>query len=303
MTANPHRLLLVDDDPTCLELLCAYFESADYRVETAHNGLEARDLIYQHPADYFSAYVLDYHMPGLDGISLLQELKSSHHYQMVPAIMQTSADSAEDIQRGIEAGAFYYLLKPFSKNHLLSLVETAVNGYATYQKLQRDSLRLAATFPHSLQLLQQAKFRFRTLTEARQLSQMVSLLTPEPQKTAIGLFEIMVNAIEHGNLGIGYAEKTRLMASNALQDEIERRQALPENAHKYAEMEIERHADRIDISIQDQGAGFDYQPYLEFSLERAMDNHGRGLMMANKLSFDRLQFANGGSRVYCTIQL
>ncbi|MBD3754765.1 MAG: response regulator [Gammaproteobacteria bacterium] len=303
MTESTHRLLLVDDDPTCLALLCAYFESANYQVETARNGIEARERIYQHPADYFSAYVLDYHMPELDGISLLLELKHNHHYQMVPAIMQTSADSAEDIQRGIEAGAFYYLLKPFSKNHLLSLVETAVNGYATYQKLQRDSLRLAATFPQSLQLLERAKFRFRSLTEARQLSQMVSLLTPEPHKTAIGLFEIMVNAIEHGNLGIGYAEKTRLMASNTLQEEIERRQALPENLHKYADLEIQRHADRIDISIQDQGTGFDYQPYMEFSLERAMDSHGRGLMMANKLSFDRLLFLEGGSRVCCTIQL
>ncbi|MDG6774482.1 response regulator [Thiomicrorhabdus sp. ZW0627] len=300
-TANQkrHRLLLVDDDPTNLALMCAYFDSTNYEIVTATDGVMAKQIILDHPYDYFSAYVFDYRMPFKDGITLLIELKNDIHYRLVPAILQTSADSHEDIQRGIQAGAFYYLLKPFSKAHLLSIVDAAVKGFSNHLEITRQAVSLS----EALNLLQDAHFTFKTIDQAKHLSNILAFLTRDPQKIGIGLFELMLNAIEHGNLGIGYEEKTKLIENDQWQAEIARRASLPENKKKFVNVEVEHHTNHLDITIEDMGKGFDYQPFMDFSIDRAMDNHGRGIMMANKLSFDRLEFSKNGSRVTCTVQL
>lgn len=299
MSTRPLRLLLVDDDLVNLTLLSSYFDSTDYQVITAKDGFEALEIILANPSDYFSAYLLDYKMPKKDGVTLLQELKADARYEMVPAILQTSADSHEDINRGIQAGAFYYLLKPFSKKHLFSIVDAAVKGFADHQQIINNHYNQR----ERTELLNNAHFTYKTIEQAKNLSHTLAYLTPKPQKVAIGLFELLVNAVEHGNLGIGYQEKTRLIQAGELQLEIQKR--LKQDAYKkrVVEVSIERHEKELTITITDMGDGFDSTAYLDFSIERAMDSHGRGIMMASKLSFDRLHYSKKGNTVYGTLLL
>jgi len=294
-----HHLLLVDDDPTSLALLSAYFENTPYQVITASDGIQAQEIIYSHPENFFSAYLFDYHMPHKDGITLLNELKSDARYAMVPVILQTSADSHQDINRGIRAGAFYYLLKPFSKGHLLSIVEAAVKGFTNHQQAANKVYSQA----QAAQLLKTAHFSFKTIEQAKHLANILADLTPNPQKVGIGLFELMINAVEHGNLDIGYHEKTRLVHNDQLKQEIEHRLALPENRDKQVDVKIKQQQGKLTVVIHDMGKGFDSEPYLDFSIDRAMDNHGRGIMMAKNLSFDHLQYSKKGNEVTCTVKL
>ena len=291
--------MLVDDDSINLALLSAYFEETDYQITRAKDGVEALKIILKHPGNYFSAYLFDYKMPNKDGVTLLKELKADPRYEMVPAILQTSADSHEDINRGIQAGAFYYLLKPFSKKHLFSIVDAAVNGFANHQKILSNTHNQI----ERTRLLKSAHFNYKTIGQAKNLSHTLAYLTPKPQKVAIGLFELLVNAVEHGNLGIGYQEKSKLIHSGQLQTEIQRRLKLDAYKDKLVDVVIEREASKLTITITDMGDGFDSTPYLDFSIERAMDNHGRGIMMASKLSFDHVQFSEKGNTVRCTIFL
>ena len=113
----------------------------------------------------------------------------------------------------------------------------------------------------------------------------------------------MVNAIEHGNLGITYAEKTDLMLASAWSTEVERRLALPENQNKYAALHFEATDDTIRIHIKDQGRGFDWQKYLEFAPERLTDPHGRGIATTRIVAFSTLQYLGCGNEVICTIPL
>ena len=297
MQKRIHRLLLVDDDPISLALLSAYFDETDYQLIQANDGVQALDIIQSHPNDYFSAYLFDYRMPNKDGITLLQELKSDVRYEMVPAILQTSADSHEDINRGIQSGAFYYLLKPFSKTHLLSIVEAAVKGFTNHQQIINKTYNQV----ESAQLLKSGHFTYKTIEQAKNLSNILAFLTPKPQKVAIGLFELLVNAVEHGNLEIGYQEKTMLIHHDQLQAEIQKRLKMTAYKDRFVDVLIERKGQSLLITITDMGNGFDSQPYLDFSIERAMDNHGRGIMMANKLSFDDLRYSEKGNVVFCTI--
>ena len=72
----------------------------------------------------------------------------------------------------------------------------------------------------------------------------------------IGLFELLINAIEHGNLGLSHEEKAALLAHGQLDEERERRLALPEYAARYVTTTFRRYPDRIEIEIEDQGDGF-----------------------------------------------
>ena len=77
--------------------------------------------------------------------------------------------------------------------------------------------------------MRQARFHFRTLEEAANLAYKIAACFPEPQKAAFGLNELMHNAVEHGNLGIGYDEKANLLRSGSWREEVERRLNFPEN--------------------------------------------------------------------------
>ena len=86
----------------------------------------------------------------------------------------------------------------------------------------------------SFDLIQTCKFTFRTLAEAESLAAFMANCFPEPERVLPGLGELLVNAIEHGNLGIGYEKKTELVELGIWRSEIERMQNLPENIMKYA---------------------------------------------------------------------
>lgn len=59
--------------------------------------------------------------------------------------------------------------------------------------------------------------------------------------------------------------------------------------------------DRVEFTIRDQGDGFDWSKYLDFSPERAFDTHGRGIALARKLSFDSFEYLGNGNTVIAAI--
>ena len=108
---------------------------------------------------------------------------------------------------------------------------------------------------------------------------------------------MLVNAIEHGNLGIDFHEKSRLKEQDCWQQEVERRLALPENREKYVRIEIARVGAEWEFLIADQGEGFAWADFLEFSPERAFAPNGRGIVLARQLAFSSMEFEGGGNCV------
>ena len=128
--------------------------------------------------------------------------------------------------------------------------------------------------------MRQARFNFRTLEEASNLAYRLAACFPEPQKAAFGLNELMRNAVEHGNLGIGYDEKANLLRSGGWQEEVNRRANLLENQDKFASLTFETTEEAVVIRIKDRGRGFDWQRYMDFSLERATAPHFQGCIQS-----------------------
>jgi anti-sigma regulatory factor (Ser/Thr protein kinase) len=155
----------------------------------------------------------------------------------------------------------------------------------------------------SLSLITDATFTYQNLQQAYDLGTMLANTCPDPTRTVVGLTELLVNAIEHGNLGITYEEKSKLNAVGNWSEEVDRRLADPENAEKRAVVRFERVGSEIHFTIKDEGKGFNWTPFLEVEPQRAFDTHGRGIAMANLLSFDRLEYIGSGNEVRATVKV
>jgi len=289
-------ILAVDDKQTNLLMLETMLQAEGFTVETAGEGAHAWELLEDH-GERFQAILLDRIMPHMSGLELLQKIKNHPSLKVIPVIMQTSADTAHEVLEGIEAGAYYYLTKPYQKKILLGVVQSALKDFKTQQALQIEVQQNARTWS----FLESGVFRFRTLKEARELAPLIANSCPQPERVVFGLGELLGNAVEHGNLQISYEEKSQLEEEDQLDAEIERRLTLPEYADKTVEVTFLRREGCIEISVKDQGKGFNWERYLALDEKRAFDSHGRGIAMAKVMSFDKLEYQGNGNHVICTI--
>lgn len=297
-TPDEVRVLIVDDEPANRELLTERLNQKGYQTESAEDGSEAWSMLSERPGQ-FDVILLDRRMPKMSGLELLAKIKEHGEMKMIPVIIQTAVDDQESIVEGIEAGAYYYLTKPLVAEMLLSIVKAAANDYFQYRQLQEEVEKRGV----GMALLREGFFELQSVREAVDLATVLSNSCPDPAKTVVGLTELLINAVEHGNLDISYQEKSALTANGRWNREIEHRLALPENAGKRVRIHFQRDRRFIRITITDEGEGFDWRPYLEIDPRRAFDTHGRGIAMANLFSFDHLEYHSNGNQVTGTIEI
>lgn len=290
-------VLVVDDEPIGREVMAENLSDEGYSVVEADSGEAAWALIDAAP-QRFDAILLDRLMPDMDGIEILRRVKSRSDMMHVPVIMQTGMTADADVLEGLKAGAYYYLTKPFAADTLLAIVAAAVRDYRGHLALEDEVKRQGST----LGCLVEARFVFRTPTEARNLATLLANVAPDPGRVVLGLSELMLNAIEHGNLEIGYQQKTQLIESDSLLGEIDRLLVLSEFSGRQAELLVQRNAQEVVYRIRDQGVGFNWSGFLEMSPDRAFDTHGRGIAMSRMISFDRLEYLGCGNEVEAAIR-
>lgn len=294
---NNRRILVVDDELMNLEIIREYLEEARYDLDL----VESAELAWQRLEDAAAPYelvILDRMMPGMNGIELLKRMKGDARFRPVPVIMQTAATDPRQVREGIEAGAFYYLAKPYEPETLQAIVRAALDDIDE----RKTATWRALAHVKAMELLDLAEFRFRTLAEIGPLIEVLASLCPAPELAASGLTELLVNAVEHGNLNISYEEKKRLRLENAWEEAILERQAMPEYRERQVQVRVKRHADRLVFTVADEGDGFDWHRYLDFEPERMADPNGRGIAMARMLSFASIEYSDKGNTVAATIQ-
>ncbi|WP_455200738.1 response regulator [Kaarinaea lacus] len=283
-------VLLVDDEVFNLEILEELLDDHGFQTDTAENGREAVELLKTN-ADKYQAVLLDRMMPEMGGIEVTHFMKQDPRLRMIPVIMQTAKATKQDIEEGLGAGILYYLTKPFARNELLDIVDTAVRYFYEYQELceQLDDKKE--------RMQAQGSIVFSSMNDARNAATTLASLAKDPGKVVVGLYELFVNAIEHGNLGIGFDYKSELQKAGTWLSEIERRQQLPENLNKQVSVEYQVEDGTVNYTVQDQGDGFNYREFLQVSAARSLNIHGRGISIAKILSFDQLRYIDPGNQV------
>jgi len=150
MTAapTPGSILVVDDDRVNRTLLTRTLTGAGHEVRTAENGREALELLRAQLSD---VVLLDIVMPELDGLSVLEEMKSDAALRDVPVIMISALDDFESVVRCIELGAEDYLPKPFDPVLLRARINAGLNKRLV-QELERARVRdvFARFLPESI---------------------------------------------------------------------------------------------------------------------------------------------------------
>jgi len=293
----PIRILIADDDRVSLEVLRHTLEAEGHQVECVTDGIQAWERL-TGSGPRFDVILLDWMMPRMDGLEVLAAVKDHPELAMTPVILETARTERADIRTGIAAGAYYYITKPLDVETVCSAVRTAAEDHKRYINM-RETLRQGIS---AAETLDEATFRFRTDRQALGLAILLSQAFPDPERAVTGLSELLLNAVEHGNLGITYQEKSALLEAGGWHQEIERRLALPENASKSVEVRYERDDEEASVVITDQGKGFVWAPYLTISPDRVFDRHGRGIAMANLQSFDRLEYRAPGNQVLAAVR-
>jgi DNA-binding response OmpR family regulator len=289
-------ILAVDDDPVNLHIISEVFKREPVKITYAHNGETALKKLFD-PTSTFDVVLLDRMMVGLDGIEVLKRMKAEPRLSHTPVVMQTAAAAPDEVCEGLTAGAHYYLTKPYAPSTLRTIVRAALE----HARDRRELEARAGNAAEVVMLLDRAEFSIRTHTDAQRLAAFVSQLCPQPKVAVLGLAELMINGIEHGNLGIACEEKAELLREDRLAAELERRHALPQHALRRVTLRFERNAEELVFEVRDQGQGFDYTKYLELDPERAFEPNGRGIALARMMSFDRLEYQGTGNVVVAAI--
>ncbi|WP_108977617.1 response regulator [Leptospira ryugenii] len=294
------NLLAVDDESINLMIIEESLSEKGFNIIKARDGEEALAILNRNEHNFF-AIILDRLMPKMDGIELLRKIKHAEKWKDIPVIFQTAMSGVSDMTDGLDAGAFYYLTKPYSRALLVTIVQTAVEHYIKLQRAKEDLHKGMGALRH----LVKGEFWIQSIKESHELAPILANACPNPERVLTGIMEILNNAIEHGNLGISYQEKTELHDNDKLMEEIMLRLNLPEYNKKYVKVLFEKKEDKIQITIKDEGKGFDWKRFLSIQAmtKNAFKTHGRGIFMARRLSFDDLTYEDDGSKAIITIDL
>ena len=154
------KILSVDDDALNRDILTEYLTDGGYEVIEADDGDTALFLLNE--MDGIDAIVLDRMMPRLNGMEVLRTVKADPRLSHIPVIMQSAASAREQILQGIKAGVYYYLTKPYEDQMLLAIVGAALSDASSKKRLRAEVNQQKRV----LGLMEQSRFRFRTLEEA-----------------------------------------------------------------------------------------------------------------------------------------
>ncbi len=117
------RILIIDDDPDIVQFVRVNLELEGYRVDTAVGGVEGIERALAEPPDLV---LLDIMMPGVDGIDVMQRLRTTPTTANTAVILLTALALTEDRVRGLAAGADDYVTKPFAIEELVARVGTVL---------------------------------------------------------------------------------------------------------------------------------------------------------------------------------
>jgi DNA-binding response OmpR family regulator len=290
-------VLAVDDDAVNRHVIGEILRRDQMDVSFADSAEQALRLL-DSPQSHFDIVVLDRLMAGVDGIEVLKRMKSAPRLADTPVVMQTAAGAPDQVSEGLSAGAHYYLTKPYAPDALRTIVRAALSDARSRNDLQVR----AESAVGALGLMQSGLFECRTLEEAQGLAGLLAQLGAEPRVAVIGLWELLANAIEHGNLGIDCSQKSELLRQERWLVEIRRRQQLPELKERRVTVEVVRRYDEIEFCVRDQGPGFDYAKYLDLDPSRAFEPNGRGIALARLMSFRTLAYEGVGNVARATLK-
>lgn len=292
------RVLVVDDEPLVCRLLTKQVKRLGCATCAAENGQEALDCLAEFAPDIV---LTDIKMPVMDGLELLRVLRESAPHVIVVVI--TGARSLDVAADALRLGAHNYLDKPFTFRQLRQIIEKyrpVVGSLSMRKECQTMVTRreLSVEFDNRVRLVPAlADFLMGETGECLSGSARTSVM--------LGLVELLMNAVEHGNLAIGAAAKLAALTAgvDALGELREERLSDPVLAQRRIHIDFCMDASACEWVITDEGDGFEWEsvrnPLSEGSVELPC---GRGIFLS-RMQFDEFEYQGCGNTVRVTRRL
>ncbi len=144
-------ILIAEDETTSRMILESIIKKWSFTVISVNNGLQAWEILQRQDVPQIA--LLDWEMPGIDGLGLCSRIKGMNRKNPIYIILLTGRSSKEDIVIGLQAGANDYITKPFHESELLARIRVAERLVKTQVKLNKkvEELERALEHVHTLQ--------------------------------------------------------------------------------------------------------------------------------------------------------
>lgn len=216
----------------------------------------------------------------------------------IPLILLLTQKEHNELSDEIKQQTSYCLVKPVAENSLKALMLAVTTERQQLVDLRKEVKRRSSAIGHIVS----GEFEFQTFDEARNLATMLSVACPNTEDAAVGMMELMVNAIEHGNLGIDFEKKSELLQAGNWREEITRRLTLDDYKDRVVRVAFRRREHDIEIRVTDEGRGFDKEKVMA-GITDPFRTHGRGIQIAEAQCFDELRYLGAGNVVVGTIHM
>ena len=158
-----NTILIIDDDKNVIEHISILLKSFGYKPDfITRPELVMKRLEYK----LVDLILLDINMPGIDGITLLKELKEDTRFKDVPVIMLTADTDNETLEKSFKAGADDYITKPVSELVLKSRVKSGIDRYKNLQKIKMQVEEIKAQKDEVIKQKNLVEIINKTLTDS-----------------------------------------------------------------------------------------------------------------------------------------
>ncbi len=284
------RVVIVDDEAEIRNTLERIVRHENLIPDTYADGQEALEAL-QEDHDDVVLVITDINLPRLNGLEFMR--LASQDFPDTPFIVTSGHGTKKEIIQALKQGALDYFEKPFGIKEISAsirkvrlLVDEGRKTVKAYRNLVKKSL--VFEIGNDIELVQPL---VGGLTDEIKLSCRI----PRSQLPGIrmGLHELIVNAIEHGNLELDSEYKRR----NDYLEFLKRRSLEPRFCERRVTIEVTIAADSFTCVIRDQGPGFDWHCLPDpGDPENLFKPHGRGIIMAGNF-FDEFSFNESGNQV------
>lgn len=284
------RVLVVDDSSVSRSLAAKILEQGeDLTVVTADSGAQALAAIERDPPD---AVVTDLIMPGMDGLQLLESIRTEH--PLLPVVIVSAKGTQEIAVQALQQGAASYVTKRSLPRMLLETVESVIAGAA--QARGRARLMQGMVASTSVFVLENDRALFRPLVHYLQgICASLELCGTEEVRLGVALEEALANAMEHGNLELDSRLREDDVAAYCAAVEERSAQRPYKDRRIHVEARITRSAGVF--VVRDEGPGFDWRRLPKTVQAEDLESvSGRGVLLM-RMFMDELSFNEAGNEV------
>lgn len=136
-------ILVVDDEPHALDVICRYLALEHFPTLKAANGHECLEIVRKHSVDVI---LLDVMMPGLSGFDVCAALRKDEHTRPIPVILLTALDDHQTRLRGMKAGVSEFLTKPVNRHELFTRVRAQLRTRALAREIDETLAKLPTDY-------------------------------------------------------------------------------------------------------------------------------------------------------------